>query len=552
MQAWYMEFMSNAPCGACGGSRLRRASMAVRIGEAPGPTYNLVELCGLSIHALHAALGRLRLERSARVAEDLLRETNRRVRFLEDVGVGYLSLDRGADTLSGGETQRIRLASQLGGELCGVTYVLDEPTIGLHPRDTGRFLSLLARLRDLGNTVVVVEHDRDTIEAADFVADFGPGAGREGGRLVFAGPPEALVGCMASLTGRHLAGALGVPLPERRRTSDGRSLRVIGAREHNLAGIDVFFPLGLMVAVTGVSGAGKSTLVHGILSPALHNALHRARRPVGACDRVEGVEHLTKIIEVDQAPIGRSPRSNPATYTGLFDLLRELLAGTREARARGFGPARFSFNQKGGRCEACSGDGQRRVEMHFLPDVFVRCEVCGGSRFNESTLAVRFRGLNIAEILDMSVDDALPFFEHHPEIHRILETLRSVGLGYVSLGQPSNTLSGGEAQRIKLSRELARVSRGDTLYLLDEPTTGLHFEDTRKLLDVLSRLVDAGNTVLLVEHNLDAVKVCDHVIDLGPEGGAEGGHIVAQGTPEEIIRCAASHTGRALQRVLLR
>lgn len=552
MQGYYMEYLSDARCRTCQGSRLRPESAAVRIGAegGEGTSFTLVELSRMPIRTLQEKIEGLDLRGSRRIiAEEILKEILKRLRFLDDVGLGYLELDRGADTLSGGESQRIRLAAQLGGELCGVTYILDEPSIGLHPRDTGRLARTLLRLRDLGNSVIVVEHDRETMQAADWIVDFGPGAGTEGGRVIFSGSPQAIQACPDSLTGQYLAGTQRIPVPETPRAPGPRKLRILGAREHNLKNIDVEIPLGLMVAITGVSGAGKSSLIKGILSPALHNALQGARQRVGDCESVRGIEHLRKIISVDQGSIGRSPRSNPATYTKLFEAIRDLFAETREARVRGYAPSRFSFNQKGGRCEACSGDGWRRIEMHFLPDVLVRCELCKGQRFNEATLAVRFKGRNIAEVLEMTVDEALPFFTHHPEIHSILSTLSDVGLGYVRLGQPSDTLSGGEAQRIKLSRELARVSSGDTLYLLDEPTTGLHFDDVRKLLMVLHRLVDAGNTVLIVEHNPDVIRACDWVVDLGPEGGEGGGRLVACGTPAQLSGIDASHTGRALRNI---
>jgi excinuclease ABC subunit A len=546
MRELYLGYLSNSLCTACRGARLRPESAAVRLGAV-----SIVDLSRQTVAAARNAIHDLGLEGTdALIAEDLVREVDRRLRFLEEVGLGYLTLDRSGDTLSGGEGQRIRLASQLGGELTGVTYVLDEPSIGLHPRDTRRLVSTLERLRDLGNTVVVVEHDRDTILAADRVVDFGPGAGRLGGQVVFEGPPSELLENEASLTGRYLSGRIFIEVPRTRRESGSRSLRVVGARLNNLQSVTVKIPLGLMVAVTGVSGAGKSSLVKGILAPYLHNVLGGGRQTVGACDRLEGVENLDKIVDIDQSPIGRTPRSNPATYTKLFEAVRDLFAETKEARARGFGPARFSFNQKGGRCEACGGDGWRRIEMHFLADVLVPCELCKGTRFNEATLSVRYKGKNIADVLSMTVDEALSFFAAHPTMSRILATLAEVGLGYIELGQPSDTLSGGEAQRVKLARELSRVSTGETLYVLDEPTTGLHFDDTRKLLAVLRRLVTAGNTVLVVEHNPDVVKCCDWVIDLGPEGGAEGGRVVAEGTPEAVARVVGSHTGRVLSEVL--
>ncbi len=542
----YMSFMSARFCDSCQGARLRPESLAVRVGS-----HGIAQLSRASIVEAKRAIEGLELEGARAVAaREICREIADRLGFLADVGLGYLCLERSAATLSGGEAQRIRLASQLGGELTGVTYVLDEPTIGLHQRDNQRLVVTLRRLRDLGNTVVVVEHDRETIEAADWVFDFGPGAGSRGGRLVASAPPDKLGAVAESVTGAYLSGARSIPLPARRRPPAAQRLVVLGARENNLNDLRVEIPLGCLVAITGVSGAGKSSLVNGILSPALRNALHGARRKLGACSGIEGIEHLGKLIHIDQAPIGRTPRSNPATYTKLLDPIRRVFASTKEARLRGYGAGRFSFNNKGGRCEACKGDGFRRIELHFLPDVFVPCELCKGRRFNDATLSVRFKGCDIHQVLSMSASEALSLFAHHKTIRRILRTLEDVGLGYLQLGQPSNTLSGGEAQRIKLSRELARAATGDTLYLLDEPTTGLHFDDIRKLLAVLQRLADAGNTVLVVEHNLDVIKCADHVIDLGPGGGSEGGRMVACGTPEQVAQVAGSHTGRFLKPLL--
>jgi excinuclease ABC subunit A len=542
----YMSYMSDGPCRSCDGARLRPESAAVRVGG-----HSLPSIVALPVTRARQTLQGLELEgERATIAVELVREVVGRLGFLEDVGLGYLGLDRTGSTLSGGESQRIRLASQLGGELTGVTYVLDEPSIGLHARDNARLVATLEQLRDAGNTVVVVEHDRDTIMAADRVFDFGPGAGTQGGHVVFAGSPSALMGCEGSLTGQYLSGARSIPRPPGRRTPGPARLLIQGARANNLRSVDVAIPLGLLVAITGVSGAGKSSLVQGILSPALHNALHGARRSVADHDAITGVEHLTKIIDIDQRPIGRSPRSNPATYTKAYDLIRDLFAQTREARVRGYGPERFSFNKKGGRCEACRGDGYKRIEMHFLADVYVPCELCGGQRFDEATLAVRYRGHSIADVLAMPVTEALALFANHRKLARILQTIHDVGLGYLQLGQPSNTLSGGEAQRIKLARELARHSQGDTLYLLDEPTTGLHFEDIRRLMEVMDRLVAAGNSVILVEHNLEVLQCADHIIDLGPEGGEGGGTLVATGTPEQVACVETSHTGRALARML--
>jgi excinuclease ABC subunit A len=479
----------------------------------------------------------------------VLREIEERLNFLEAVGIGYLSMDRAASTLSGGEAQRIRLATQIGSSLVGVLYILDEPSIGLHQRDNGKLIATLERLRDLGNTVIVVEHDEQTIRAADHIVDLGPGAGEHGGEVVAEGTAREVELVPDSLTGQFLAGRRRIEVPARRRSPTGY-LEVIGASEHNLKDIDVPVPLGVLTCVTGVSGSGKSTLVNDILYKAVANRLHRARQRPGAHRRLRGLDELDKIIAVDQSPIGRTPRSNPATYTGLFDVIRDLFAKTPEARARGYKPGRFSFNVKGGRCEVCRGDGQIKIEMHFLPDVYVPCEQCHGARYNRETLDIRFKGKTIADVLAMSVEEALEFFAHIPKIRRRLDTLHDVGLGYIRLGQPATTLSGGEAQRVKLATELAKVATGRTLYILDEPTTGLHFADVERLLDVLQRLVDAGNTVVVIEHNLDVIKSADRLIDLGPEGGEDGGEIVAQGTPEEVAQVAASHTGRFLAPLL--
>jgi excinuclease ABC subunit A len=482
----------------------------------------------------------------ATIASELLKEIRSRLRFLLDVGLTYLTLDRAAPSLSGGESQRIRLASQIGSELTGVVYVLDEPSIGLHQRDNKKLLAALKHLRDIGNTVVVVEHDHEAMEEADWLIDFGPGAGRHGGEIVAAGTPAQVRKSKFSLTGRYLRGDLVIEVPAERRKGDGRAITVRGARENNLRGIDASFPLGLFVCVTGVSGAGKSTLVNHILYPAIARTLHGSDVAVGAHAGVDGLREIDKVIDIDQSPIGRTPRSNPATYTKLFDLVRDFFAELPEARMHGYTPGRFSFNVKGGRCEACEGDGVKRVEMHFLPDVYVPCEVCHGRRFNEATLAVRYNGLSVADVLDLTVDEALQLFKNHPNLRRALETLADVGLGYIALGQSSPTLSGGEAQRVKLSRELSKRSTGRTLYILDEPTTGLHFDDIKKLLRVLDRLVAAGNTVVVIEHNLDVIKTADWVIDLGPEGGDDGGRVVAEGTPEQVAQVKESYTGRFL------
>ncbi len=544
---YYGEFLSTAPCEACGGTRLRPEARAIRV---LGRT--LPQLVELPVRALEEFVGEARFEgRHEAVAHDLIREIRSRLRFLRNVGLGYLTLGRSGASLSGGESQRIRLASQIGSELTGVLYILDEPSIGLHARDGARLIAALEALRDLGNTVLVVEHDEATLRAADHIVDFGPGAGRAGGKILFSGPPSELMAVERSLTGGYLSGRLTLPIPTERRAPSGW-LTVRGARANNLKGIDVAFPLGVFAVVCGVSGAGKSTLVNDILYPALARKLQHAMIEVGAHSRVEGAEALDKVIRIDQKPIGRTPRSNPATYTKVFDHIRQVFSRTREARMFGYGPGRFSFNVKGGRCERCRGAGSLRVEMHFLPDVFVTCPECGGRRFNEATLKVRYRGLDIAEVLALTVDEALSTFEHHRNIRRILETLRAVGLGYLPLGQPSPTLSGGEAQRIKLSRELARVNTGRTLYVLDEPSTGLHMDDVLKLLAVVDELVEQGNSVVMIEHHLGIVRTADYIIDLGPEGGEAGGMVVAVGTPEEVAESDHSPTGEYLRSLTLR
>ncbi|HJO24084.1 MAG: excinuclease ABC subunit UvrA [Myxococcota bacterium] len=544
---WYARFIGDALCSNCGGSRLRSESAAVRIGDR-----TLVEISALTVDEARNFFKQLRLTGAARqIATEVLKEIRCRLDFLASVGLSYLSLDRAGPSLSGGEAQRIRLASQVGSELTGVIYILDEPSIGLHQRDNRRLLTTLERMRDIGNTVVVVEHDEETIRNADFVIDFGPGAGVAGGRIVHAGTPKSLERKSKSLTGAYLAGRREIPLPTERRSASG-SIKVVGASANNLSDLDVEFPLGVLTAVTGVSGAGKSTLVNDVLTPALARIHHGAARRPGKHHSVEGAGQLDKVIAIDQRPIGRTPRSNPATYIKVFDQIRSFFAQLPDARMHGYKPGRFSFNVKGGRCEACQGDGVRRIEMHFLPDVYVKCEECQGRRFNDATLRVTYRGKSIADVLDLTVREAAQLFAVHPRILGPLQLLTDVGLDYLHLGQPSPTLSGGEAQRIKLARELARRATGRTLYVLDEPTTGLHFDDVRKLLDVLARLVDAGNTVLVIEHNLDVIKSADWVVDLGPEGGPAGGHIVAQGTPETIARTHASYTGRFLKRLLKR
>ncbi len=543
---YFQEFMREVPCDACRGGRLNPVALAVTVA---GRT--IAEVADLPLGELRGFVDGLELgERDRRIAERVLKEIRARVSFLLDVGLDYLTLSRSAATLAGGEAQRIRLATQIGSGLVGVLYILDEPSIGLHQRDNQRLIETLVRLRDLGNTLIVVEHDEDTIRTADHIVDIGPGAGEHGGYVVVSGSLDDVVSEPDSITGDYLAGRRSIPVPESRRTPRGETIRIVGAAEHNLAGIDVEIPLGLFVAVTGVSGSGKSTLVEDVLSKALRAELYRARVVPGRHKRIEGLEHIDKVIDIDQSPIGRTPRSNPATYTKVFDHIRALFSSTPEARARGYKPGRFSFNVSGGRCEVCKGDGTIKIEMHFLPDVYVPCEECGGSRYNRETLEILWRGHTIADVLDMPVETALEFFANQPKIARVLQTLYDVGLGYIRLGQPATTLSGGEAQRIKLASELGKRSTGRTFYILDEPTTGLHFEDIRRLLQVLQRLVDAGNTVLVIEHNLDVIKSVDHVIDLGPEGGHGGGRVVATGTPEEVAEVPESYTGKFLREVL--
>ena len=542
------KYMSVHACSDCGGKRLRAEALAVTVDGAP-----VDQLSEMSVAELRAWMEGLRLsEREGAIAGKVVREIRDRLTFLDDVGVGYLTLQRSSATLSGGESQRIRLATQIGSKLMGVMYVLDEPSIGLHQKDNARLVATLQGMRDLGNSVLVVEHDEDTIRAADWVIDLGPGAGIHGGEVVAQGPPEELARTGDSLTARYLRGELEVPVPEARRQGNGSSLAVRGARQNNLKDVDVEIPLGVFTVVTGVSGSGKSTLVDDILYKALAQHFYRAQDRPGEHDRIEGLEHLDKVIAIDQSPIGRTPRSNPATYTNVFNHIRTLMAKTPEARMRGYQPGRFSFNVAGGRCEACKGDGQIKIEMHFLPDIYVTCEVCGGKRYDRETLQVRYKGLNIAEILDLSVEQARGVFEHIPPVERILGTLTDVGLDYIRLGQPATTLSGGEAQRVKLARELCKRQTGRTLYFLDEPTTGLHFDDVGKLLHLLHRLVDHGNTVVVIEHNLEVIKTADWVVDLGPEGGDAGGRVIAAGTPEEVAEVETSYTGHYLQRVLQR
>ena len=540
------RFLSARPCPTCLGRRLRREALAVTVGG-----FNLHELGELSIRDAVAWFGSLTLSpREHHIAAKILKEVQDRLGFLAAVGLDYLTLNRTAGTLSGGESQRIRLATQVGSRLMGVLYVLDEPSIGLHQRDNRRLLDTLKGMRDLGNTVLVVEHDEETMREADWIVDLGPGAGIHGGEVVAQGPPEIIPTFPDSLTGRYLTGRLTIPLPAERRRISGRHLRVKGARENNLKGMDVAFPLATLACVTGVSGSGKSSLVNEILYKATARALYRTVETPGACDGIEGTQFLDKVVAIDQAPIGRTPRSNPATYTKVLDPIRELFSMTPEARARGYKPGRFSFNVRGGRCEACAGDGQMKIEMHFLPDVYVTCEECKGRRYGRETLEVRYKGLSIADVLDLTAEQAREVFAAQPAISRILDTVNAVGLGYIRLGQPATTLSGGEAQRIKLSRELARRATGNTLYILDEPTTGLHFDDVKKLLAVLHTLVDRGNTVVVIEHHLDVIKTADWVIDLGPEGGEGGGTIVAEGRPDQVAAVPASHTGRYLAAIL--
>ena len=542
------RYIREEPCRACHGARLRPEMLAVTVGGK-----SIYEVCCMSTKEGLAFFEQLELtEREQAIGAAIVKEIVARLNFLVNVGLDYLTLDRASATLSGGEAQRIRLATQIGAGLMGVLYILDEPSIGLHQRDNERLIATLKRLRDLGNTVIVVEHDEDTIRAADYVVDMGPGAGEYGGKVVAAGTPEEIMASPDSLTGRYLTGARMVRLPAERRNPDRGAITIEGVITNNLKRVKASVELGTFTVVTGVSGSGKSSLVTDTLAPALTNAVHRSARPVGPYKKISGLELIDKVIDIDQSPIGRTPRSNPATYIGLWDDLRALFASTPEAKARGYSPGRFSFNVPGGRCEACKGDGQIKIEMHFLPDIYVPCEVCGGKRYNRETLEVTYRGKTISDVLDMSVTEALAFFGNIPQIKRKLQTLYDVGLGYVRLGQPATTLSGGEAQRVKLAKELHRKQTGKTFYILDEPTTGLHFEDVRQLIDVLQRLVDAGNTVLVIEHNLDVIKVADRIIDMGPEGGTGGGRVVVAGTPEQVARCKDSYTGRFLAPILER
>ena len=547
-----LGYTREVACPTCRGARLRPEILAVRMASENHGDLSIAGLAELSVAEAAEFLSGLVLgPREQLIAGAVLKEIQARLQFLIDVGLTYLTLNRAAGTLSGGEAQRIRLATQIGSGLAGVLYVLDEPSIGLHQRDNQRLIATLERLRDIGNTLIVVEHDEDTIKAADWLVDIGPQAGEYGGEVVYQGEPAGIGECEKSLTGAYLAGRRQLGVPNQRRPIDpDRKLTVVGARENNLKGIDVDIPLGVLVCVTGVSGSGKSTVVNQILARTLANKLNRARQVPGRAVRVDGVEHLDKLVQVDQSPIGRTPRSNPATYTGVFDKIRGLFAETTEAKVRGYKPGRFSFNVKGGRCEACQGDGTLKIEMNFLPDVYVPCEVCHGARYNRETLEVRYKGKNIAEVLEMPIAEAVEFFQPITAIHRYLHTLTEVGLGYVRLGQAATTLSGGEAQRVKLAAELQKRSNGRTIYILDEPTTGLHFEDIRKLMLVIQSLVDKGNSVIIIEHNLDVIKAADWIIDMGPEGGAGGGEIVAAGTPEEVAQVAGSYTGAFLAPLL--
>ena len=544
-KAEYEEYMRISPCDMCGGMRLKQEALAVTVCDK-----NIHEVTSQSISALHEFLQNMELtETQQLIGKQVLKEIRARVGFLMDVGLDYLSLSRATGTLSGGEAQRIRLATQIGSGLCGVCYILDEPSIGLHQRDNDKLLATLKHLRDLGNSLIVVEHDEDTMLAADHIVDIGPGAGSHGGQVVAQGTAEEIMKCKESVTGQYLSGKMSIPIPKMRKKSEAGIL-IKGARENNLKNIDVEIPLGVMTCVTGVSGSGKSSLVNEILYKRLARDLNRARTIPGKHDDIIGIEQLDKVIDIDQSPIGRSPRSNPATYTGVFDLIRDLFAGTPDAKAKGYNKGRFSFNVKGGRCEACSGDGIIKIEMHFLPDVYVPCEVCGGKRYNRETLDVKYKGKSIFDVLDMTVEEAVPFFENLPSIKRKIETLNDVGLSYIKLGQPSTTLSGGEAQRIKLATELSRRSTGKTIYILDEPTTGLHFADVHKLTEILHKLKEGGNTVVVIEHNLDVIKTADYIIDIGPEGGDKGGTIVAKGTPEEIANNPNSYTGIYVKKLL--
>ena len=545
MKQEYESFMRITPCKACGGQRLKKSALAVTVADK-----NIAEITAMSIGELQQFMEQLVLtQQQELIGHQILKEIRARLRFLVNVGLEYLSLARATGTLSGGEAQRIRLATQIGSGLVGVAYILDEPSIGLHQRDNDKLLSTLNSLRDLGNTLIVVEHDEDTMRAADFIVDVGPGAGEHGGHIVATGTVEDLMNCEESITGVYLSGRIRIPVPKVRRAPNGW-IEVRGAQENNLKKINVKFPLGVLTCVTGVSGSGKSSLVNEILYKRLARDLNRARVIPGRHTEIRGLEQLDKVINIDQSPIGRTPRSNPATYTGVFDQIRDLFAATADAKARGYKKGRFSFNVKGGRCEACSGDGILKIEMHFLPDVYVPCEVCKGKRYNRETLEVKYKGKSIYDVLNMTVEEAMEFFKHIPSIYRKIETLNDVGLSYIRLGQPSTELSGGEAQRVKLATELSRRSTGKTVYILDEPTTGLHFADVHKLIEILHRLAESGNTVIVIEHNLDVIKTADYIIDIGPEGGDRGGTVIAQGTPEEVAESPISYTGKYVKRYL--
>ena len=546
-KAEYETFMRFTPCATCHGQRLKKESLAVTIGDK-----NIYEMTEMSVRDLRQYLDELQLtETQLKIGKEILKEIKGRLQFLVDVGLDYLSLSRATGTLSGGEAQRIRLATQIGSGLVGVAYIMDEPSIGLHQNDNDKLLATLKHLRDLGNTLIVVEHDEDTMRAADYVVDIGPGAGEHGGQVIATGTAEDLMKNPNSITGKYLSGEIKIPVPKTRRKPKG-FLKVVGAKENNLKNIDVKVPIGVLTCVTGVSGSGKSSLVNEILYKSLARKLNRARTIPGKCKKIEGMEQLDKVINIDQSPIGRTPRSNPATYTGMFDMIRDLFAATTDAKERGYKKGRFSFNVKGGRCEACSGDGILKVEMHFLPDVYVPCEVCGGKRYNRETLEVRYKGKTIYDVLEMTVEEALDFFKNVPRILNKVQTLYDVGLGYLKLGQPSTTLSGGEAQRIKLATELSKRSTGKTIYVLDEPTTGLHFADVHKLVEILHRLTDEGNTVVVIEHNLDVIKVADYIIDMGPDGGDRGGTVVVAGTPEQVAEHPTSYTGKYVKQMLER
>ena len=546
MRSFYEMYMSEAPCLACNGTRLRKESLAVKLGGL-----NIFELTNLSIDKIKEYINSVELNKTQQmIAGQIIDELNKRLQFLIDVGLDYLTLARPAGSLSGGEAQRIRLATQIGAGLTGVLYILDEPSIGLHQRDNDKLIATLKKLRDLGNSVIVVEHDEDTMYAADQVIDIGPGAGVHGGNVMAQGTAEEIKLVEGSITGDYLSGRKQIKVPTKRRKSNGKSIEIVGATEHNLKNITVKFPLGQFVCVTGVSGSGKSTLVNDILYKTVARDLNGSNEKPGKCKKVKGLENIDKIVNIDQSPIGRTPRSNPATYTGVFDMIRDLFAETNDAKMRGYDKGRFSFNVPGGRCEACSGDGVLKIEMHFLSDIYVPCEVCHGKRYNSETLQVHYKGKTISDVLDMTVEEALTFFENIPRIKNKIQTLFDVGLGYIKLGQPSTTLSGGEAQRVKLATELSKKATGKTLYILDEPTTGLHIADVHRLVDILQRLVDTGNSIIVIEHNLDLIKTCDHIIDLGPEGGDKGGNVVCIGTPEQIVKNEQSYTGKFLKKYL--